>query len=70
MRRAAGGSNRFLRMAESPIGKALIPQDLGQHSMASRASVEPVTGALGAVALGIVQRQAFFEVPARPSEVA
>ena len=66
----AGRGDRFFRMAESLIGIAPIPEDDPQEGVASRAGVETDASGLDAVALGIVKREAVFEVPVRGSQAA
>ena len=65
----AGRGDPFSRMAERPVGKALLPDDKAQEGLASRAGVVTGTSGFSTVALGIVKREAFFEVTVRRSEV-
>ena len=65
----AGCGDRFLRVAQRLVGKASQPKDKAQESVALHAGVEAIAGRFGAVALGIVKREAFFQVPARRSEI-
>src|ERR1700741_2902567 len=69
MRRGAGRGDRFFLMAESLIGKALIPEDEAQQRVVSQAGVVAVTGGFGAVSLRNVRREAFLEMLARCREV-
>ena len=66
----AGRGDRFFRMAECLVGEALIPEDERQEGVATHAGVEAITNGFGAVALGIVKREAFFQMPARRGEAA
>jgi hypothetical protein len=64
---SAGRSDRFFRMAECLIGKALSPVRKAQPRVASHAEVEADVS--GAVALRNIKHEAFFPVLARCSEV-
>jgi hypothetical protein len=70
VRGGAGRSDRLFRMAERVIGEALSPKDEAQQSVATRPGVGGIERSFGAVALGIVQREAFLEMPAGGSNVA
>src|SRR6516162_9575597 len=65
----AGRGNRFFRMAQPVVGKALRPAHDRQEEVASHADVIAEAGSLSAIALGIVQRETYFKVPARHSEI-
>ena len=66
----AGRGDPFSRMAERPVGKALLPDDKAQEGLASRAGVVTGTSGFSTVALGIVKRERFLVVPARRGELA
>src|SRR5262249_29879346 len=65
----AGSDDRFFCMAKALVGKALLPEHKCKEDVANSADIIAQPGSLGAIALGIVERETCFEVPARHGEI-